>query len=192
VTASEEKIADKIAAAAVTCFERYGVHRTSMNDVASAAGISRPTLYRIFDTRSDLLTYILGQRIAVMAKRLEPFFLQAESLAHALVEGSILTLAVSREDLLFEEIIRNDANWNLEQYLIQGTEAIQAVMTGLWGPLIEKARKDGTLRPGLDNDAVIDWIRQQHALLHVRADLEEAGARRMLSTFVVPSLLLEP
>ena len=32
--------------AAETCFERYGVAKTTMEDIAKMAGVSRPTVYR--------------------------------------------------------------------------------------------------------------------------------------------------
>lgn len=40
--------------AALGVFARYGFRRTSMNDLASAAGISRPALYLMFDNKEDL------------------------------------------------------------------------------------------------------------------------------------------
>lgn len=47
----EEKIID----AAVRVFSRYGVKRTSMNDIASEAGIARQTLYNAFANKDDVL-----------------------------------------------------------------------------------------------------------------------------------------
>ena len=48
----------EIVDAAVRCFERYGPQRTSMRDIAEEAGISRRTLYRVFDDRSALIEEI--------------------------------------------------------------------------------------------------------------------------------------
>lgn len=50
---SESKV--KIIAAAIETFSRYGVRRTSMGDVAKAAGVSRQTLYANFDGKDALL-----------------------------------------------------------------------------------------------------------------------------------------
>ena len=61
----------KIIDAAVRCFERYGPQRTSMNDIADEAGISRRTLYRIFGDRSDLIETLLHRRLAEMGRRVE-------------------------------------------------------------------------------------------------------------------------
>lgn len=45
---------DLILAAAKEAFSRYGFARTSMADVATLAGISRPALYEHFKNRTDL------------------------------------------------------------------------------------------------------------------------------------------
>jgi AcrR family transcriptional regulator len=45
----------KIAEAAIRIILRYGMARTTMNDVAQEAGVSRQTLYAIFASKEDLL-----------------------------------------------------------------------------------------------------------------------------------------
>lgn len=44
-----------IVEAAIRVITRYGVRRTTMNDIASAAGIARQTLYNVFDNKDDVL-----------------------------------------------------------------------------------------------------------------------------------------
>ena len=62
----------KIIQAAVQAFTRYGVRRTSMGDVASAAGVSRQTLYSNFGNKDDLLaaamTVVIDQIMQQLAK----------------------------------------------------------------------------------------------------------------------------
>jgi AcrR family transcriptional regulator len=45
---------DKVLAAALGVFLRYGYKRVTMNDIAEAAGISRPALYLVFDSKEDI------------------------------------------------------------------------------------------------------------------------------------------
>jgi AcrR family transcriptional regulator len=52
-TKSDEKL-EKVFDAASSVFSQYGFRRTSMNDVAQAAGISRPALYLMFENKEDL------------------------------------------------------------------------------------------------------------------------------------------
>ena len=45
----------RICTAAFACFKRKGIERTTMSDVAREAGITRPTLYKYFRNKGDLL-----------------------------------------------------------------------------------------------------------------------------------------
>lgn len=45
----------KIIAAATRCFVRYGARKTSMNDIAKEAGLSRQTIYDLLGGKDDLI-----------------------------------------------------------------------------------------------------------------------------------------
>lgn len=134
---SEKPVANRetIARAAVECFERYGVHRTSMTDVAEAGRVSRQTLYRLFDSRPALLEYIVGQRIAALGELLRPYFSSAPNPRDALVEGSLRSLKVTASDPLFLEIVGKSGEHQLDQFLLKGSKQIQKLMLSLWAPI---------------------------------------------------------
>lgn len=46
---------EKIVAAAVSVFSRYGVKRTTMNDIAREAGVVRQTLYNVYASKDEVL-----------------------------------------------------------------------------------------------------------------------------------------
>ncbi len=52
---------EQIVKAAVSVFSRYGVKRATMNDIAEEAGVSRQTLYNLFDGKDDLLRATVRQ-----------------------------------------------------------------------------------------------------------------------------------
>ncbi len=49
--------------AAATVFAQYGFRRTTMNDIAQAAGISRPALYLMFDNKENLFQGLASFRL---------------------------------------------------------------------------------------------------------------------------------
>lgn len=53
---------DAVLAAALDQFSRYGFERTGMSDIASAASVSRTTLYKLFSSKEDVFR-ALSQRI---------------------------------------------------------------------------------------------------------------------------------
>jgi AcrR family transcriptional regulator len=57
--ASERR--EQILDVAVQVFARNGFHNTSMNDVADAAGVTKPVLYQHFDSKHDLYLALLDE-----------------------------------------------------------------------------------------------------------------------------------
>ena len=53
---------DRILAAAYACFTRHGVRRTTMDDIATAAGMSRPAVYQYVRNKDDAFRR-LGTRL---------------------------------------------------------------------------------------------------------------------------------
>ena len=54
---------DAVYDAAAEVFARYGFRRTTMNDIAEAAGISRPALYLMFDNKENLFQGLASFRL---------------------------------------------------------------------------------------------------------------------------------
>jgi AcrR family transcriptional regulator len=50
--------------AALTCFERAGLHGTTTDDIAAEAGLSNGALYRYFDGKAAIVEAIAGERHA--------------------------------------------------------------------------------------------------------------------------------
>ncbi len=57
MTETELKIVD----AAIRCFVRFGARKTSMNDIARDAGVSRQTLYDLFGGKDELIRASIRQ-----------------------------------------------------------------------------------------------------------------------------------
>ena len=69
---------NKIISAAYDCFIRYGVKRTTMGDVAQAAGVSRPTLYASYSNKEELLGGVIGHYYTALIQKIRE---QAKSVA---------------------------------------------------------------------------------------------------------------
>lgn len=54
---------EPILASATNVFLRYGHARTTMNDIAAEAGISRPALYRVFQRKEDIFAAVIDRLI---------------------------------------------------------------------------------------------------------------------------------
>jgi AcrR family transcriptional regulator len=63
---------EAILAAAEQLFERFGLNKTSMDEVARLAGVSKPIIYRHFENKSALF-------VAFLERKTQQFFHEAEA-----------------------------------------------------------------------------------------------------------------
>ncbi len=60
----------RILGAAIECVKQWGIEKTNLNDIAKQAGVTRPTVYRYFASRDEVLTAALLQSGFAMAQRM--------------------------------------------------------------------------------------------------------------------------
>ena len=174
--------------ATINCIRQYGVAKTSMIDVAKALGVTRQTVHRLFETRADLLEAVAEVRIEQAAERLRPIFRNFSSVEEALVEGSLKSLEEGHADSVLDEI-QQQADHSVDQYMFRGSPKVQAVMLSLWGPILDDARAAGQIAPNCDNETIVEWIRNIHAMVTKRSDYDENKLRSTLTDFLVPSIV---
>jgi AcrR family transcriptional regulator len=178
----------RIIEAAVACFRRFGPLKTSMSDIADAAKVGRQTVYRTFRSREDLLEAVAIRRLRAMADRIRPLVIACGSFEDALIAGSIETLRLARQDRIFMSLLETAGDRGVERYLLQSWSPVQEPMLSIWRDAFAKARKRGELRKDIGDTEVAEWLRAVHFILLLREDLDEAGQKALLKTFVVPSL----
>lgn len=59
-----------IVSAAARLFDERGYHQTSMNDIAAAVGIRKPTIYHYVESKEELLSWIHEEFIDLLTDRL--------------------------------------------------------------------------------------------------------------------------
>ena len=175
--------------AAVRCFEQYGPQRTSMDDIAAAAGISRKTLYRLFEDRPKLIQAVLQSRWAKIAKKMQNRIAKASSFEEALLEGCVIAVSAARNDKLANEIIHKATDHTLEQFLIRGNERIYKANQDIWLTAIDEGRRAGAIKQDLSDDRIIEIIASIHALLLMRDD-PPAKQRAFLKDVLLPAILV--
>ena len=64
---------DQVIEAARKLFHQFGFKKVSMDEIAKEAGVTKKTIYMYFESKEDLLKYILNSK----AKNLEAFLKQS-------------------------------------------------------------------------------------------------------------------
>lgn len=189
VVGHDERVEDKIIDATVKCFRRFGINKTSMDDIAKAAKLSRPTIYRYFPSRHHLAIEVLVREVRDHTRLVVPILKEHRYPPKALIEGIMFDLATAKEHP-YTSIIVSDAGTELLAKVAGSDEAILAAMSEQWLPSLMRWREDGYLRPELKIDDVLLWI-----TLYMHTSLGKSFVaitpdrmRRMLATLVVPAL----
>jgi len=178
--ASQQDVID----AAVRCFKRYGADRTRMGDIAEEASISRKTLYRIFEDRPALINRVLSQTLNTMGKKVERELNSFTSVRDAIIDGSIMSVNIGLKDKLFNDIVRSETHYRVEQFLMLGDSKIRADMLRIWTPIIERGREEQLIRADLSNEQVTEILQNVHSLLLIRDDDDENSQRTFLKNLL--------
>lgn len=182
---------EQVIDAATECLEHFGVAKTSMIDVARKLGVTRQTIHRLFETRAILLEAVAEVRIQAAAKKLASMFATYDDIEETLIYGTLQSLEVGRSDTLLYEI-QQQADHSVDQYMFRGSPMIQQLMLDIWSPVLDRARRAGRIRDGIDNDKIVQWVRNVHAMITMRTDYSEEQQIEMLRDFFVPSILRKP
>ena len=174
--------------AALECFRQYGVHRTSMADIAEASDISRKTLYRVFEDRTALIEHLIAHRMAQTGTKIRKIVRSYKDFKTALIEGPIATVELGRKDPLFAEIILTATNHRIEQFLLRGNPQIITHMNETWFPVLEEGRKQGIVRKELSNERIVEIIMQMQVLLWMGDDQGPKEQRALMQDVLWPAV----
>lgn len=189
VVAIEDRVEDKIVDATIKCFRRFGINKTSMDDIAKAARLSRPTIYRYFPSRNHLAVEVLVREVRDHTRLVVPLLKEHRFPPRAMVEGIVFAIATAKEHP-YTSIIVSDEGAELLAKVAGSDEATLAAMSELWLPSLTRWRESGYLRPELKMDDVLLWITlYMHTSLGKSfVKLTEERMRRMIETLVVPAI----
>lgn len=183
---------DKIVDAAVRCFERFGPQRTSMNDIADEAGISRRTLYRQFDDRPALVAELLDRRIAELHASVASHLASYDDIEEALVEGSLFSVEAGESDDLISEIVRHEHAGTPERFLLRVNDATAARVLESWSAVLDRGREEGRVRAELSDERIVELIMTVHTVALLRDDLGRDGRRALFRDLLVGAVLRAP
>lgn len=186
----DTSVEDKIIDATVKCFTRYGIHKTSMDDIAKAAKVSRPTIYRYFPSRHHLAVEVLVREIRDHTRLLAPLFKEYKYPPQAMVEGIVFAVSAAQEHP-YTNIIISDEGSALLSRVAGSDQALLDAMSEMWLPSLSRWREEGYIRPGVRLDDLTLWITfYMHNTLG-KADfmaISPERMRRMLSTLLIPAV----
>lgn len=183
------RIPDDVIRAAREKFLRYGVNRTTMADVARDVGISRQAMYEYVASRSDLVDAVLLQRIREIADALKPLSNDSVSFADGFIETSVAAIETARSDEELMNIVTTGPSDRIQDVVTGPFPEVHEIVDNLLGPILQRGQRAGQLRTDKSLTEMIDWIRVVYLIMISQPVPENNDVRRMVSDFLLPSLM---
>lgn len=174
----KDDVEAKILNASVDCFERFGIRRATMEDIAQATGVSRKTVYRHFATKNELIAALVEREaIQVVESALARLTLTHKpDMLVAAAEFALLEEAFSspRYHLFVEP---DQAIPTLD--LLRNHQTRVRILGRYWTPVLDELARRGALRTDVPRSELFEWIMFVHVTLLTSAGSIGVGGERV-------------
>ena len=181
--------------AAERAFARLGFERTTIDDIADEAGVSRSLIYRHFSSRDEILTGVIGRITDGLTENLAARLDDTQSLGDYIEDAMVHVVVMVRRDPALVSVF-SDGGRAAAGRVVGTTDDIKGRARRFARSVLESAgpERAGQLRDDLDVEAAVD-----HLVLIGLALIQGFGPvsddpellREYLATFVVPCLVRE-
>jgi len=184
----------RILDAAYEQFCRMGIQRSTMEDVARRAGVSRITVYRRFTTKDALVEQVVRREFRRYFDRFLVEIEQAETAADRVVLGFVSSLRAIRRNPLIGGMIATEPDVVVPSMISDGGRTLATVRQFVAGQLRYEQRA-GNAPSDLDTDLVAEMmVRISASFLAVPSHLidldDDEQLAELARRFLVP--MLEP
>ena len=195
VTASDDTkakpVRERLLDAAEGCLEQFGAQKTSMEDVARAAGMSRATVYRYFENRDALLLGVASRQASALAAEAISYLSRYDTISDWMVEGLLFTLRELPRRPVFASLVTSLDSRSSGNLLLGSTGLIQ-IGVNVLGPVFANAKEQGLLRDEIEPEMLIEWLlRMLWTYLNAPSQVatDEESMRKLLRMMLIPAVL---
>jgi AcrR family transcriptional regulator len=163
-----------------------------MDDIASEVGLSRPSVYRYFTDRDDLLVELISRHGRALVDRACKSVSRQTTLQDQIVENLLYIADHARRDPLTRHCIDPDGTSLGRRMIASG--ASEMLRAEWWDPYLDAAVANNELPPGLPRSDIHLWLGNLGKM--VMRGLEDGDGdlkryRSILRRFVAPAFTSE-
>ncbi len=119
-----DELLDRVAAAALAQFGEFGIRRSTIDDVARRAGVSRVTVFRRFENKQRLIEVVVAREIRRGVTELTRVWAEGKSLEDRLLRALSFTVGFVRDHPLFDRLLRSEPEMLLPLLTVDGAPAL--------------------------------------------------------------------
>jgi len=186
---NEEHARERLLNAAEECFEQFGLRRTTIDDVARKAKVSRSTVYRYFDGRGDLIVAAYLRESEAVNEKVKALMSQPGTFADRVVKASMRSIEAIRRGKYLPLMLTPEGAI-LASKAVTASSAFYESTRATMGPFFEQAKLAGEVRPEIELDDFNEWTLRiifSFAMFDSPTQRNQKRVRHLLETFLVPS-----
>ncbi len=172
----------------LSCLARYGTAKTTVDDIARQAGVSRATVYRVFPGgRDEILGAVVDTEMARLFSALGVRLGEARDLTGALVGGIVEASSRIRNHAALGYLVANEPEIVLGHLAFDESDRLLTTASQFTAPFLAR-----WMTPA-EAERVAEWATRivlSYAIApSPRTDLTDpADAERLVSTFMIPGI----
>jgi TetR/AcrR family transcriptional regulator, repressor for uid operon len=187
-----DETSGRILDAAFELFSRIGIERSTMEDVARRAGVSRITVYRRFATKGVLVDSLVRREIRDYFARFLVDIEQAETAADRVVLGFVSSLRAFRSNPVIRRLMAADPDALVPSTIADGGRTLASVRAFVAGQL-RREQEAGNVAGDVDVEVVAElMVRVCSSFLLIPSHIidldDEERLRDVARQFLVPML----
>lgn len=164
---------DKILKIAIKIFAEKGLTKTKIQDIANAAGISKKTIYKFFDSKQDLIHQVYGGLITNINSQVEELVSSDSSVAKKL--AGIIEISLRNLDVVTPVLVK-EAKESLPDIKDFIHQYIEHAVFNRFRKLIQEGIESEEIKYDVEVDSVILLYRDAIlAFLYMRFNRDVPG-----------------
>src|SRR5918996_2010567 len=149
---------ERVLAATYACVARFGMGKTTIDDVVKESGASRASIYRLFPGGKDqLLRETVGWEMNRFFARLAEAVYDAPDFASLLERGLVFAHRALQEHEVLRKVLETEPERLLPLITVE-QQRVLGFITAFLLPYLEREERAGRVRPGVDLRTAVDYV----------------------------------
>lgn len=158
MTTAEPALRERVLEGAYECVARYGIAKTTIEDVVKESGVSRATVYRVFPGGKDqLLRAAVGWEMARFFGRLADAVAGAPDFASLVESGLIYAHSAVHGHEVLQKVLITEPERLLPLLTVEQERPLEFI-TAFLLPYLQREQEAGRVRDGVELAESADFV----------------------------------
>ncbi|HEY7137402.1 MAG TPA: TetR/AcrR family transcriptional regulator [Acidimicrobiia bacterium] len=155
---TDPALRERLLEAAYACVARFGMGKTTIEDVVKESGVSRATIYRVFPGGKDqLMREVVAWEMGRFFGALAEAVAGAPDFATLVEEGLVFAHRAVLDHEVLQKVLVTEPERLLPLLTTEQDRPLRFI-TGYLVPFLEREEREGRVWPGLDLERAADYV----------------------------------